>query len=114
MLRASIILKVEQDGKSLSEREFSQEDAKLEDLQDMFLNTIFQRMQSLGADVFDTADTKLEELEAAAKAAAEKKKKPAKKKPLPGKKPPAKSKGGVDDAAEPGADDKAPTSPENV
>jgi hypothetical protein len=114
MLRASIVLKVEHDGQVLAEREFSQEDQKLEDLNDMFLNTLFQRMQTLGSDVFDAAEEKLEEIveekqrkreEAEAKKGKGKKKPAAKKKAAVKKKEPEGDKEGSDDQPPASAED---------
>lgn len=114
MLKASIQLKVEQDGQVLAEREFSQEDQKLDDLHDMFLNTLFQRMQTLGSAVFDSAEEKLEAIAAeeqkkkeAAEAKKKGKKKPAKKKPA------AKKKEG-DGAKQEGADGESTPPAEDV
>lgn len=63
MHRASIKIEVKSDGHVLAEREFCQEDQVLEDLENMFLTTIFDRMQSLGEDVFNKAQTEKERLE---------------------------------------------------
>lgn len=89
MQRASITIRIERDGEILAEREFGQDDPKLDDLREMFMATLFHRLQKLGSDVFDAADEQLEKLEAAASA-----KPPETKPPVepPRKKPQGKKK----------------------
>lgn len=62
MQRASITIKIERSGKVLAEHTFGQDEPNLDDLREMFMSSLFQRMQKLGNDVFDMADASLEKL----------------------------------------------------
>jgi hypothetical protein len=93
-----------------------QDEQSLDDLREMFLSTLFQRMQKLGNDVFDAADEEVQEMDEverkkqeaaeAKKQASTDKKKGNGKKPAPKKKPADKKEPEPD---EPAADtDKQP------
>jgi hypothetical protein len=89
MQRASITIKIERDGEILAEREFGQDEPNLDDLRDMFMATLFHRIQKLGSDIFDAADDKVKELEEAEQ---KKKEEADRKKSGEKKEPPAKKK----------------------
>jgi hypothetical protein len=94
MQRASITIKIERDGEILAEREFGQDEPNLEDLRDMFMATLFHRIQKLGSDVFDAADERVQQLEEAEQKKKEEanSKKSGKTKPAAKKKTSAKKK----------------------
>ena len=64
MQRASITFKVERDGEVLAEHVFGQDEPNLDDLREMFMATLFHRIQKLGNEVFDMADERAAEMEA--------------------------------------------------